>query len=54
MNRDVRTVLADPGVRRWCEENGLEPAPSTPEEFARYMAEETELLRTLNLYGSQQ
>ncbi|MBP0492579.1 tripartite tricarboxylate transporter substrate binding protein [Roseomonas indoligenes] len=41
MNRDIRTVLADPAVRRWCEENGLEPAPSTPGEFARYMADET-------------
>jgi tripartite-type tricarboxylate transporter receptor subunit TctC len=42
MNRDIRTVLADPATQRWCEENGLEPAPSTPEAFARYMAEETE------------
>ncbi|MCR0984463.1 Bug family tripartite tricarboxylate transporter substrate binding protein [Roseomonas populi] len=41
MNRDVRTVLADPGMRRWCEENGLEAAPSSPERFAGYMAEET-------------
>ena len=41
MNRDVRTVLADEATRRWCERNGLEPAPSSPDEFARYVAEET-------------
>ena len=41
MNQDTRTVLADPAVRRWCEGNGLEPVPSSPEEFARYMADET-------------
>lgn len=41
MNRDVRTVLADEAMRRWCEGSGLEPAPSSPEGFARYMAEET-------------
>jgi len=41
LNADVRTVLADPATRRWCAENGLEPAPSSPEDFARYMADET-------------
>ncbi|MBB5695362.1 Bug family tripartite tricarboxylate transporter substrate binding protein [Muricoccus pecuniae] len=41
MNRDVRRVLADEAMRRWCEGNGLEPAPSSPEGFARYMADET-------------
>jgi tripartite-type tricarboxylate transporter receptor subunit TctC len=41
MNRDVRTVLADEATRRWCERNGLEAAPSSPDAFVRYMAEET-------------
>ncbi|MBI0538016.1 tripartite tricarboxylate transporter substrate binding protein [Roseomonas sp. KE2513] len=41
LNRDTRAVLAGEGMRRWCAENGLEPAPSSPEEFAVYMAEET-------------
>ncbi|WP_426956987.1 Bug family tripartite tricarboxylate transporter substrate binding protein [Muricoccus radiodurans] len=41
MNRDVRTVMAQPAMRAWCAENGLEPAANSPDEFARYMAEET-------------
>ncbi|SHJ87163.1 Tripartite-type tricarboxylate transporter, receptor component TctC [Roseomonas rosea] len=41
INRDLRAVLADASTKRWCEENGLEPSPSSPDEFARYMAEET-------------
>ncbi|TPG45771.1 tripartite tricarboxylate transporter substrate binding protein [Roseomonas nepalensis] len=41
LNADARAVLAGEGMRRWCAENGLEPAPSTPEAFAAYMAEET-------------
>ncbi len=41
MNRDVRTVMADPATQAWCAANGLEPAVSSPEDFARYMAEET-------------
>ena len=41
INRDLRTVLARDDTRRWCAENGLEPAPSSPEEFAATMAGET-------------
>jgi len=46
LNRDTRTVLAGEGMRRWCAENGLEPAASSPEEFAAYMAEETRRFAT--------
>lgn len=41
LNRDTRAVMTGEGMRRWCAENGLEPAPSSPDEFAAYMAEET-------------
>ncbi|MFT8244917.1 Bug family tripartite tricarboxylate transporter substrate binding protein [Roseomonas sp. BN140053] len=41
LNRDVRAVLARDELRRWCAENGLEPAASSPEDFARHMADET-------------
>jgi tripartite-type tricarboxylate transporter receptor subunit TctC len=41
MNQDVRAVMAQPAIRSWCADNGLEPAANSPEEFAAYMAEET-------------
>lgn len=41
LNRDTHAVLAREEMRRWCAENGLEPAASSPERFAAYMADET-------------
>lgn len=41
LNAELRQILAEPGMARWCAENGLEPRSGTPQEFASYMAEET-------------
>jgi tripartite-type tricarboxylate transporter receptor subunit TctC len=42
VNRDVRTVLAEPELRRHIETHGLEPWVSTPDELARHMRIEIE------------
>jgi tripartite-type tricarboxylate transporter receptor subunit TctC len=42
LNDDLRAVMADPAMAEWCARNGLEPRPSSPQEFAGYMAAETE------------
>jgi tripartite-type tricarboxylate transporter receptor subunit TctC len=42
LNTDIRAVMANPAIAEWCARNGLEPRPSSPEEFAGYMAAETE------------
>ena len=42
VNRDVRSVLAEPDLRRQIESHGLEPWPGTPEELARHMRTEIE------------
>jgi tripartite-type tricarboxylate transporter receptor subunit TctC len=41
LNAELRQMMAEPAMARWCAENGLEPRPGTPQEFADYMAEET-------------
>jgi tripartite-type tricarboxylate transporter receptor subunit TctC len=41
LNREVRTALADPAVVKRLEGLGVVPAYTTPEEFRRYLAEET-------------
>jgi tripartite-type tricarboxylate transporter receptor subunit TctC len=41
LNREVRTVLADPAVVKRFEGLGVAAAYTTPEEFRRYLAEET-------------
>ena len=38
----IGQVMRDPAMAAWCAENGLEPRPSSPDEFAAYMADETE------------
>ena len=42
VNRDVRTVLGEPDLRRQIESHGLEPWPGTPEELSRHMRVEIE------------
>ena len=42
LNADLRAVMTDPAMAEWCARNGLEPRPSSPEEFASYMAAETD------------
>lgn len=42
LNADLRAVMASPSMAEWCARNGLEPTPSSPEDFAGYMATETE------------
>ena len=42
VNRDVRTVLSEPELRRQIESHGLEPWPGTPEELSRHMRTEIE------------
>ena len=42
LNAELRSVMTDPGMAEWCARNGLEPTPSSPREFADYMAAETE------------
>jgi tripartite-type tricarboxylate transporter receptor subunit TctC len=41
LNREVRTALADPAVVKRLEGLGVAPAYTTPEEFRRFLAEET-------------
>jgi tripartite-type tricarboxylate transporter receptor subunit TctC len=41
-NRELVKVLKDPGVAAELAKHGLEPAPGTREEFARYIDSETE------------
>ena len=41
LNREVRTALTDPAVVKRLQGLGVEPAPTTPEEFRRFLAEET-------------
>jgi tripartite-type tricarboxylate transporter receptor subunit TctC len=42
MNQEVRELLARPAFTAWCRERGLDPTPTSPAEFAGYMAAETE------------
>ncbi|MXP65212.1 tripartite tricarboxylate transporter substrate binding protein [Roseomonas sp. M0104] len=42
LNAELRAVMTEPGMAEWCAQNGLEPTPSSPQEFAVYMAAETE------------
>jgi tripartite-type tricarboxylate transporter receptor subunit TctC len=42
LNRDVRTVLSNPDVRRQLDAQTLEGVPSTPEELAKHIAAEIE------------
>ena len=41
LNKEVRAALADPVVVRRLEGLGVAPAPTTPEEFRKFLAEET-------------
>ncbi|HZF20169.1 MAG TPA: tripartite tricarboxylate transporter substrate binding protein [Burkholderiales bacterium] len=41
LNREVRTALANPAVVTRLEGLGVAPAPTTPEEFRKFLAEET-------------
>src|SRR5262245_7694468 len=41
LNKEVRTVLTDPAVVKRLEGLGVIPAPTTPEEFRRFLADET-------------
>jgi tripartite-type tricarboxylate transporter receptor subunit TctC len=41
LNREVRTALADPAVVKRFEGLGVAPAYTTPEEFRKFLAEET-------------
>lgn len=40
ISRDIGTVLRDPEVVETLRQQFMEPAPTTPEEFARFMAEQ--------------
>ncbi|MCQ4160008.1 tripartite tricarboxylate transporter substrate binding protein [Roseomonas sp. GC11] len=42
LSEELHAIMADPAMVAWCGQNGLEPTPSSPEEFAAYMAAETE------------
>jgi tripartite-type tricarboxylate transporter receptor subunit TctC len=42
LNQAVRAALADPGVRDKLIKSGAVPAPTSPEEFARFLKEELE------------
>ena len=42
MNSDVVTIVRSPDFVNWCTEKGLATLPSTPDEFARFMATETD------------
>jgi tripartite-type tricarboxylate transporter receptor subunit TctC len=42
LNRDLGRVLRDPALRPEFDKHGLEAAPGTPEELARFMKEESE------------
>jgi tripartite-type tricarboxylate transporter receptor subunit TctC len=41
LNREVRTALADPAVVKRFQGLGVAPAYTTPEEFRKFLAEET-------------
>jgi tripartite-type tricarboxylate transporter receptor subunit TctC len=41
LNKEVRTALADPAVVKRLEGLGVAPAPTTPEEFRKFLTEET-------------
>ena len=41
LNKEVRAALADPAVVKRLEGLGVAPAPTTPEEFRKFLAEET-------------
>jgi tripartite-type tricarboxylate transporter receptor subunit TctC len=41
MNRDIVAMVKSPDFASWCAERGLNTLPSTPEEFASFMAAET-------------
>jgi tripartite-type tricarboxylate transporter receptor subunit TctC len=45
LNRDIVEVLKTPATRDALLTTGAEPAPSTPEEFAAFIASETAMLR---------
>jgi tripartite-type tricarboxylate transporter receptor subunit TctC len=47
MSRDVQAVVRSSDFRGWCAERGLETIPSTPDEFARFMAAETQKFAAL-------
>ena len=42
MNSDIVTIVRSPDFVSWCTEKGLATLPSTPDEFARFMATETD------------
>jgi tripartite-type tricarboxylate transporter receptor subunit TctC len=55
LNHDVRTALADPGVNKRFEGLGVTAAPTTPEEFRKFLAEETKkYAEYVRLAGVQQ
>lgn len=41
LNKEVRAALSDPAVLKRLEGLGVEPAPTTPEEFRKFLAHET-------------
>jgi tripartite-type tricarboxylate transporter receptor subunit TctC len=41
LNKEVRTALTDPAVVKRLEGLGVTPAPTTPDEFRKFLAEET-------------
>ena len=41
LNADIVTVVRSADFTNWCADQGLGTLPSTPEEFARFMAAET-------------
>jgi tripartite-type tricarboxylate transporter receptor subunit TctC len=53
MSQDLLAVVRSPEFIEWCKGRGLETMPSTPEEFSRFMAAETEkfarLIRTAGI-----
>jgi len=42
LNTDLRSALNSPDVQRRLEEQGIDPAPSTPEQYAAFIRSETE------------
>jgi tripartite-type tricarboxylate transporter receptor subunit TctC len=55
LNREVRTALADPGVNKRFEGLGVTAAPTTPEEFRKFLAGETaKYAEYVRLAGVQQ
>ncbi len=47
MSRDLIAAVRAPDFIAWCGERGLETLPTTPEEFTRFMASETQKFSTL-------